>query len=152
MAIRITELNPDTGACEAHDTETGERVCRLSKVVGRAGLWVTDVTGRATFETAQEAAVAAVAHLDRGTERELVWQVGPYNFTRGELREAFDLVADAQNWKAPVDRVVVPGLGTIERLRVDAACRFFAGCGATFTEVENGTRVTAPGYYAAVGA
>lgn len=79
--------------------------------------------------------------------------------TRGELSDAFDLVVPRDNWKRPIDRVIEADFDTIDRVR--RATVFFAGCVATVEVIEPAAdrtdgkakyRVTAPGYYAAVGA
>jgi hypothetical protein len=78
-------------------------------------------------------------------------------YTREELSEAFDRVKDRENWKMPIDKSLAGELGAADRSAIEAAVVFYAGCVPTF-KVEGGlcgamfTRVTAPGYYVAVGA
>lgn len=77
-------------------------------------------------------------------------------FTRGQLEDAFNAVANQENWKLPVDARVPVGQFTCEQ--VHAAVVFFAGCVPTFKVEKNPEdagyhwRVRAVGYYAAVGA
>ena len=51
--------------------------------------------------------------------------------TRGELRAAFDLVADPTDWKNPINAVV--GLDEQTKTMVYEAVRFFTGCTPKFT-------------------
>ena len=76
-----------------------------------------------------------------------------YAFTHADLEAAWDKVhVPTVHWKEPIDRVLVD-VTDDEKIAIDAAVRYFAGCGVTFTKVsENLTRATAVGYYAAVGA
>lgn len=81
-----------------------------------------------------------------------------------ELREIFNLVADSENWKNPIDATVYTGVKAED---VREAVIFFAGCVPTITtttvlayphpsalvRVEvPALHVTAVGYYEAVGA
>ncbi len=82
--------------------------------------------------------------------------------TKAELSAAFDLVADRANWKNPIDATVQ--LTPQQIILIAQAVPFFAGCEARFSPLsktvifDNGGqpvltyRVTAKGYYAAVGA
>lgn len=76
--------------------------------------------------------------------------------TRALFSKAFDLVAGVKNWKDPIDaRVILDSFGVDV---VGQAVTFYTGSKATFTLVKalEGDAahyvVTAPGYYAAVGA
>ena len=76
--------------------------------------------------------------------------------TQGQLSAAFDRVADKANWKNPINAVVVLKTHR-EMAMIKEAVRFFAGCQAKFEAVELlgarcRYRVTAKGYYLAVGA
>lgn len=86
---------------------------------------------------------------------DIAWKVGPYAFTHADLDAAFDRVkVPALHWKAPINRVLA-NLTTADKVVIDAACRYFAGCPAIFTPVGGAsvlTRVKAVGYWAAVGA
>jgi len=76
--------------------------------------------------------------------------------TRGELAAAFDLVSNKENWKAPIDAYV--WLDDEQVTLVTEAVVFFAGCVPEFENMlrrKEGKvryRVTAIGYYEAVGA
>jgi hypothetical protein len=73
--------------------------------------------------------------------------------TRGQLSAAFALVADATNWKLPVDTTLAHGVAAATGLGVlREAVIFFTGSVPTFEHEANGMRVRARGYYAAVGA
>ena len=73
------------------------------------------------------------------------------SFTRAELEQAFNLVADPEHWKNPIHKVL-PSLDARERERIERAVVFFAGCKPTFKDLgAAGVLVTAPGYYLAVG-
>lgn len=73
-------------------------------------------------------------------------------YSQDELKFGFDLVCDATNWKNPID-CVLPGIvSKHDRALIAAAVIFYAGCQATFTGTPKGLRVTADGYYKAVGA
>lgn len=66
------------------------------------------------------------------------------------MREAFRLVQDRDNWKMPVD-AVIPDTPGIRELVSDAVI-FFAGCLPEIIPLPDGKiRVTAIGYYNAVG-
>lgn len=73
-------------------------------------------------------------------------------YSEATLRFYFDLVADASNWKNPID-CTLPGIvAKCDREAIAAAVVFYAGCSPEFTGTKQGLRVTAPGYYKAVGA
>lgn len=76
-------------------------------------------------------------------------------YSRAELREAFEAVQDATNWKNPIDAAIPEW----QRDVVEQAVIFFAGCRPVFTPVNPTAKkavrrlnVKAVGYYAAVGA
>jgi hypothetical protein len=67
--------------------------------------------------------------------------------TRGELRAAFDLVADPTDWKNPINAVVDPDEQT--KVMIYEAVRFFTGCTPKFTRLSaNRYRVTTSGFRA----
>jgi hypothetical protein len=72
-------------------------------------------------------------------------------FTRGELSAAFSAIQNPENWKLAIGPVAIPA----DLLPVaSAACVFFAGSRLT-VEAATANRfaiVTAPGYYATIGA
>jgi hypothetical protein len=77
--------------------------------------------------------------------------------TQGELKVAFEAVADKVNWKMPIDAVV--DLDPYTMAMVKEAVVFFTGSVAKFKALTGTTtdgigryRVTAAGYYAAIGA
>ena len=73
-------------------------------------------------------------------------------FTMLELHEAFELVQNRENWKAPIDATVTAATKR-ERDVIGRAVTFFTGSVAQFELVGfNRFRVRAAGYYAAVGA
>ena len=69
-------------------------------------------------------------------------------YTDDELRVAFALVKNRENWKLPVDAIVP--VDTDLRV-VDAAVCYFTGGGIDQQPVRDGWRVTAAGYYACIG-
>ena len=73
-------------------------------------------------------------------------------YSRAELKDAFERVEDKTNWKNPIDTVLPGMLSGAEQSLIEAAVIFFAGCEPTILPYEFGTRVTAKGYYHAVGA
>lgn len=73
-------------------------------------------------------------------------------YTLPQLHDAFDSVKNAEHWKNPIDKVV-PYLTPKERALIHAAVIFFAGCEPKFEVLSTRKhRVTAVGYFAAVGA
>ncbi len=88
---------------------------------------------------------------------QIVAQVNGRGVTRDELSLAFDAVADKANWKNPINTVV--DLDDYTKALVAEAVVFYAGCVPSFERLTGTTtsglakyRVTAKGYYAAVGA
>lgn len=74
-------------------------------------------------------------------------------YSKAELHDAFELVEDKANWKNPIDTLVPMKLDGGMRHKINAAVIFFAGCEAKFIHAgRDRVRVTAPGYYASVGA
>lgn len=72
-------------------------------------------------------------------------------YSKMELREAFEAVENPSNWKLAIDSMICREYRDI----TEEAVVFFAGCRPTFAEVEGHSgllRVKAIGYYAAVGA
>lgn len=83
-----------------------------------------------------EAAVSRF-HLARG------------GYTQDQLKNAFTMVENRDNWKHPIDAEIPE----IDRHIVATAIEFFAGGKAKFTAAGEGRlRVKAPGYYALIGA
>lgn len=74
-------------------------------------------------------------------------------YTEEALKEAFELVAPKPNWKLPID-ATLPSITSIKKRNLIAfAVMFFTGSTATWSKTPGGKiRVTAPGYYASVGA
>jgi hypothetical protein len=72
--------------------------------------------------------------------------------TRASLKDAFELVAPKGNWKNPISTFLPGDMCLVDRERIDAAVVFYAGCTAAFVRRGTGLLVTAPGYYASVGA
>jgi hypothetical protein len=71
--------------------------------------------------------------------------------TIADLRIRFSRVENPTNWKLPVDKIFAE-ISEEERRITSEAITHFAGCVATWTQVGAGWRVTAVGYYAAIGA
>lgn len=81
-----------------------------------------------------------------------------FEFTKKELLEQFDRVADPSNWKMPIN-TTVSVLSVRERIALEEAVIFFAGCTLTLKDTneldESGRKIykaAAVGYYNAVGA
>lgn len=72
-------------------------------------------------------------------------------FTREQMKEAFDMVADRNHWKNPIKRIVKiePRMIPI----IEDAVMYFTGSEAEITKLHSGFyRVEAVGYYSAIGA
>lgn len=101
--------------------------------------------------------IAGQAVLD-SLETMIVARIDGRDVTRGELRRAFDAVANPTNWKLPVRGQLTPN--EVEKLGGVAVIReaviFFTGSVPTIGRAPhvagNGFRVVAEGYYSAVGA
>jgi hypothetical protein len=64
-------------------------------------------------------------------------------FTEKQLREAFDLVTDENDWRAPINALVPPDFAR----QAEAAIVFFTGCPVEILEVnEKSVNVRACGY------
>lgn len=95
---------------------------------------------------------------DRTTDNaQVVGTVNGKPVTRGELSAAFNAVVTKDNWKFPIDKIV--DLDAYTKAMVAEAIVFYTGSVATFTAISGTTtggmgkyRVTAVGYYAAIGA
>lgn len=92
----------------------------------------------------------------QAAQSEIVVTLGEYRFTREELSKAFDQVSPKDNWKNPVCAYAV-FRSPRERIAMHAAVAFFTGSTATLEFVgtagdTSAYKVTAPGYYRAVGA
>lgn len=73
-----------------------------------------------------------------------------FGYDRSELEAAFELVKPAIHWKMPIDAIVPADtdLGKLEK-----AVIFFCGCNmASKTMPDGSIHVTAPGYFATIGA
>lgn len=102
---------------------------------------------RAQIEHAQSLIAKHIAELDA----QVVDRIGGRDVTRGELRTFFDAVANPSNWKLPIDCVVTADAAQLAML--SHAVAFFTG--STLDAWPMGGdrwRVTAIGYYNAVGA
>lgn len=93
----------------------------------------------------------------RASMNQEVATVNGKRVTRGQLAAAFDIVSNKENWKCPIDAHV--RLTDDEIAMVTEAVIFFAGCTPEIErksrKAEDGTikyRVTAIGYYEAIGA
>jgi hypothetical protein len=99
---------------------------------------------------------------------EVVSRTAGFAFTRGELADLFDRVANDDHWKNPIDKAVALTTSR-ERFGLDVAIQFFTGSKASFEilnrqTIEQSTRagvvkvtittyhVKAAGYFATVGA
>jgi hypothetical protein len=76
--------------------------------------------------------------------------VSDRGYTRGQLDEAFKLIANSKNWKFPVDAVIDSDKFPI----CDEACVFFTGSKLEIVEslTTHLIRVKADGYYLTIGA
>jgi hypothetical protein len=76
-------------------------------------------------------------------------QVVYLGFTQGQLEAAIAMVQNKENWKLPINAIVKN-----EDIQVTlAAINYFAGGACNVTHLANGTaHITAPGYYALIGA
>ena len=95
--------------------------------------------------------------LDREKNRaRVVSEVNGKPVTHGELSDAFDLVADPENWKNPIDaRIENPGAEM--RALIAEAVVYFTGSTAHFRRViescgKDTFHITAKGYYLTIGA
>lgn len=70
-------------------------------------------------------------------------------YSQNQMAPAFDLVKDSEHWKNPIDKVIPADSDTN---LIHAAVAFYTGSHAEFTPVDDGLRVTADGYYVAIGA
>lgn len=69
-------------------------------------------------------------------------------YTLAELTQAFDLVCDPNDWRAPINHTLVKSQATPANLAViTAAVIFFTATAPTFTPLDYGmVKVTAVGY------
>ncbi len=84
-------------------------------------------------------------------EREIAWEktVKDGDYFVSELRVAFDRVQNQENWKNPIDAVIL----LKDQKIVEAAIIHYAGSVPTFSRIDgNNVRVKAAGYYSAIGA
>lgn len=74
-------------------------------------------------------------------------------YTEQQLKASFDLVCDKTNWKLPIS-AILPGDSPKAALdQLAFAITFYTGSVATISKTKSGKlKVTAPGYYNAVGA
>ena len=75
--------------------------------------------------------------------------VSTQGYTRKQLVDAFDTIADPSNWKMPITALV-----KLDELDVhNEACVFFTGAPLTVEHVRHGlAAVSSPGYYETIGA
>jgi hypothetical protein len=74
-----------------------------------------------------------------------------YDARQARRTEWFDKIAPKANWKNPIDATIARR----DFLHCNAACIWFTGAPLTIVEEEpwgGPVRVTAPGYYATIGA
>jgi hypothetical protein len=91
----------------------------------------------------------AIERKHKQDELDLESQVLDCGYSVGELRRAFHLVANRENWKFPIDAVVDSQYVPVLQYAVE----FMTGSKPTFTQkAPRLTRVQAAGYYSAVGA
>jgi len=70
-----------------------------------------------------------------------------------ELQAAFNRVAPVDNWKTAIDTTLPGTLSMTDIFLIRAAVTWFTGSVASFEYLPSGEiRVTAAGYYAAIGA
>ena len=90
-------------------------------------------------------------------DEQIVCKAEGFAFTRAELRAAFELVEDKQNWKQPID-AFVPAASCFSGQRllvaIEQAVHFFAGMQTVRIDrlPLGGLRVRAAGYYRTIGA
>jgi hypothetical protein len=71
--------------------------------------------------------------------------VSDLGYTRQQLNDAFKMVHDPDDWKAPINNVI-PG-HPVTKEKVREAILFYTATNATFTELDDGRcRVEAAGY------
>jgi hypothetical protein len=132
-------------------TVTGKRVSERGRVTGSADLSVErdgDTVHVKLGLTRVQVPAEAWAALVRPTLEEPK-PAGMYGgYAADQLKAAFGLVKNRDNWKGVIDATVPADadLGAIT-----AACAFFAGSPVDITETERGHRVTGPGYYICIG-
>lgn len=104
------------------------------------------MTSASTIDALLEAEKAAQARYERET---IVTGAGD---SIADLRHAFDLVANRENWKLPVD-ATVKAADPAERRRIAEAVVFFTGSVVEWSHFGRGRwNCKASGYYAAIGA
>jgi hypothetical protein len=80
-------------------------------------------------------------------------QVVYAGMTRRVLESQFNRVCDSNNWKLPIDRKIpFDAIYEPEVEEIRLAVVFYTGGHATVHRQRDGYRITAPGYYASVGA
>lgn len=98
---------------------------------------------------AREEALRQMREDEAKKELEFEAKILDCGYSIGELRRAFHLVANQENWKYPIDAKVSANLQRV----VGLAITFMTGSDATFQDAGHGLiRVVAEGYYSAVGA
>ena len=98
-----------------------------------------------------------IAELEEELQEDTVSRKGKFTFTRRELTEAFALIQPKGHWKNPIDAEchtgVMPTMSAREVAAVHQAVIFFTGSVPEITHLGNfRCRVTAAGYFAAIGA
>lgn len=80
-------------------------------------------------------------------------QVVYLGLTRRQLEAAFNRVAPKENWKFPIDTTFKASDVTIAELNaISASIVFYTGGNAKIVRKAGTVQVTAPGYFASVGA
>jgi hypothetical protein len=112
--------------------------------------------------TDQDRATLTFEQIDAKIEAQPLAEIFGRKVTKAELSKAFDLVANRKNWKNPIDVHTVLTGEQVALIR--DACLFFGAGEPKFTvkagtvQWDNGCNpvlgyhVTAPGYYATIGA
>jgi hypothetical protein len=71
-------------------------------------------------------------------------------YTHQELREAFELIENKENWKNPISAVI----DSMKFYLCDAAAEYFTGAGLkkVFQVSDSRVMISGPGYYLTIGA
>jgi hypothetical protein len=82
--------------------------------------------------------------MDDYLDEEITTEYG-FIYTRQELNDAFSMVTNPDDWKAPINKVI-PGY-PVTKTKVAAAIMFYTATVATFTDLDDGRcRVESAGY------
>lgn len=71
--------------------------------------------------------------------------------TRGQLKDAFDLVKDRTNWKLPIRARLPAGTDADQLTLIEDAVVFFTGGDITIERDADGVTVMSEGYYVNIG-